>query len=277
MAYHFIYTNGATTKQNAKATYNNLKMAGLDPTKTWIAADLEYDTWKKNDGWDTNCMRQQPYGYGEFDSYRIYKIKDVKDEIWETYNEQILCPCGCGGYLAGSDWDEDDYEGYEYNGEGFIAENFYEKEDEGQWCDYADDYCQRDEDCEDCPHWNRCHPVCELDDNETCDNANEAEDDDKFDPYEDNIVHCGDHCEGCPLYKIHHPEEKEEEPEEKLKTAMESLHINLEDLPNGTTTTGYDWATGPDLFATVTPPVFEPYQYYAWPGYPDEENQNPIE
>ena len=48
MVYHFIYTNGATIKQNAESTYNNLKKAGLDPTKTWIAADLEYDTWAKN-------------------------------------------------------------------------------------------------------------------------------------------------------------------------------------------------------------------------------------
>lgn len=48
MAYHFIYTDGATPKQNAQSSYNNLKAAGLDPTKTWIAADLEYDTWTKN-------------------------------------------------------------------------------------------------------------------------------------------------------------------------------------------------------------------------------------
>ena len=48
MAYHFIYTDGATSKQNAQSSYENLKKAGLDPTKTWIAADLEYDTWTKN-------------------------------------------------------------------------------------------------------------------------------------------------------------------------------------------------------------------------------------
>ena len=48
MAYHFIYTDGATPKQNAQSSYDNLKAAGLDPTKTWIAADLEYDTWTKN-------------------------------------------------------------------------------------------------------------------------------------------------------------------------------------------------------------------------------------
>ena len=48
MAYHFIYTDGATPKQNAQSSYNNIKKAGLDPTKIWIAADLQYDTWKKN-------------------------------------------------------------------------------------------------------------------------------------------------------------------------------------------------------------------------------------
>ncbi len=48
MAYHFIYTDGATPKQNAQSSYDNLKKAGLNPTKTWIAADLEYDTWTKN-------------------------------------------------------------------------------------------------------------------------------------------------------------------------------------------------------------------------------------
>ena len=158
--------------------------------------------WKKNDGWDTNCNRALCYGYGEFDSYRIYKIKNAKDEIWETYNEQILCPCGCGDYLAGSDWG-DDYDGYEYNGEGFIAENFYEKKDYRSWCEYCDDYCENEDNCNDCHYWNIAHPVCELNNDYDCSNADEAEDDNRFDPYENNIVHCGDHCEGCPLYKIH--------------------------------------------------------------------------
>lgn len=48
MVYHFIYTDNATIEQNAQSTYDNIKKAGLDPTKIWIAADLEYDTWKKN-------------------------------------------------------------------------------------------------------------------------------------------------------------------------------------------------------------------------------------
>ena len=48
MTYHFIYTDGATIKENAISTFNNLKKANLDPANTWIAADIEYDTWKKN-------------------------------------------------------------------------------------------------------------------------------------------------------------------------------------------------------------------------------------
>ena len=54
---------------------------------------------------------------------------------------------------------------------------------------------------------------------------------------------------------------------------MESLHINLDELPKGTTTTGYDWVTGPNLFATAEP-IYEPYQYYTWPVYPDEESNS---
>ena len=226
----------------------------------------ENAVWKKNSGWDTSCNRALCYGYGEFDSYRIYKIKDAKDEVWETYNEQILCPCGCGDYLVGSDWD-DDYDGYNYNGEGFIAENFYEKEDDRCWCEYCDDYCERDEECNDCPHWNRAHPVCELDDDETCDNADEAEDDNKFDPYEDNIVHCGDHCEGCPLYKIHHPEKEEEDIDsgkEESKTSINEIHINTDDFGHITTAQYGDF--------TINLGTQDYYNRYIWPAYPDEES-----
>ena len=45
--YHFIYVDGATITENANACIANMKAAGLDPTDTWIFADLEYDTWTK--------------------------------------------------------------------------------------------------------------------------------------------------------------------------------------------------------------------------------------
>lgn len=45
--YHFIYVDGATIAENANACIANMKVAGLDPTNTWIFADLEYDTWTR--------------------------------------------------------------------------------------------------------------------------------------------------------------------------------------------------------------------------------------
>lgn len=56
MVYHFIYTDNATTVENAKATVKNMKAAGLDISKTWIFADLEYDTWKRN---GEKCTREK--------------------------------------------------------------------------------------------------------------------------------------------------------------------------------------------------------------------------
>lgn len=48
MVYHFIYTDGASIKENAQSTVNNIKAAGLVPASTMIFSDLEYDTWTKN-------------------------------------------------------------------------------------------------------------------------------------------------------------------------------------------------------------------------------------
>jgi hypothetical protein len=60
MVYHFVYTNGATIKENAEATFDNIKKAGLNPIDTWIAVDLEYDTWKKN---KEVCTREKCTAY----------------------------------------------------------------------------------------------------------------------------------------------------------------------------------------------------------------------
>lgn len=46
--YHFIYTDGATIRENAESTYQDVLGAGLDPKETWIYADLEDDTFTKN-------------------------------------------------------------------------------------------------------------------------------------------------------------------------------------------------------------------------------------
>lgn len=48
MVYHFIYTDGASIKENAQSTVNNIRKAGLVPASTMIFSDLEYDTWTKN-------------------------------------------------------------------------------------------------------------------------------------------------------------------------------------------------------------------------------------
>lgn len=48
MVYHFIYTDGASIKENAESTVNNIRKAGLVPASTMIFSDLEYDTWTKN-------------------------------------------------------------------------------------------------------------------------------------------------------------------------------------------------------------------------------------
>ena len=60
MVYHFIYTDGATIKENAKSTVDNMKKAGLDVANTWVWADLEYDTWKKN---GESCTRERCSSY----------------------------------------------------------------------------------------------------------------------------------------------------------------------------------------------------------------------
>ena len=193
----------------------------------------EKAVWIHNQDYHTYCSRGNPYGYNEFCYDNIYKIKDSEDIRWNTYNEQILCPCGCGCDLPGNDDAENEYgEMYEYNGEGFIAENFSIEEPEGEWCDYLDDYCDSEE-CGDCVYWNRCHPVCEIDGEYECEQADEAEDNNSFNPYNTNIVSCGGHCEGCAFYQEHH---KDSEPETSSTVTVEtgvtplSINVSAEDL-----------------------------------------------
>ena len=66
--YHFIYTDGATIAENAQSTLTNLKRAGLDPTNTWIFADIEKDTWDKN---GEECTKSRCTKY----------VKDYLDEL----------------------------------------------------------------------------------------------------------------------------------------------------------------------------------------------------
>jgi len=48
IVYHFIYTDNATIEGNAKSTVLNMQKANLNISKTFVFADLEYDTWTKN-------------------------------------------------------------------------------------------------------------------------------------------------------------------------------------------------------------------------------------
>lgn len=164
--------------------------------------------WNFNDGehyWHTDCSRANFYGYGEFSCEKIWTIKDSGNEEWETYNEKIICPCGCGEYLPGSDEDDDG----EYNGDGFLAENFEER----YYCELIDDYCEDyDGDCSECLTFKRNNAVCELDNDEHCDRVEEAEDEGNFNVSNSDLtVYCGNHCEGCPLYELHHSQEERDE------------------------------------------------------------------
>ena len=98
--YHFIYTDGATTVENAQSTVANMKKAGLDVSQTFVFADLEYDTWTKN---VEKCTREkcslytmeyiralESLGckkigvYMNLDYYKNYYTEDIKNNypVW---------------------------------------------------------------------------------------------------------------------------------------------------------------------------------------------------
>lgn len=164
----------------------------INPNQVWSK--------EKADNFKVNWTREYYYGYGEFSRTRIYTTKDFDENICQktfySYDEEIICPCGCGTYLAGSDENGDEV----YNGDGFTAENCYFR----HYCNYCDDYCEC-ENCEDCEIYNRANAVCELDESEYCENSYEAEEQGDFKPWIDRIVRCSPElCENCPLYELHH-------------------------------------------------------------------------
>lgn len=163
--------------------------------------------------------REFYYGYGEYDNEYVYVNKSIFDNIQEkmklkdfeayekrvtVYNEKITCPCGCGVELMGSDEIDEDEGDYEYNGEGFIAENFYERE--RYWCEYKGDYCNYECDsdcCDGCSYWDDAHPICDLDD---C----ECNDPDASEVYDGTMHSYKDWCAECPRWKECHKEEEKE-------------------------------------------------------------------
>jgi len=100
--YHFIYWDGATIAENAASMITNVQSAGLDPTKIWLFADLEYDSWTKAGEAVTKAKCSQytkqfldclvsagckKVGiYCNQDYYRNYMdwnvLKDYRDNLW---------------------------------------------------------------------------------------------------------------------------------------------------------------------------------------------------
>jgi len=73
------------------------------------------------------------YGYGEYGSEHVYFIKGQEYyEPFQIYNQEIMCPCGCGSTYIGSDCDEDEYE---YDGYGHTNEH-YDESNEETWDEY---------------------------------------------------------------------------------------------------------------------------------------------
>lgn len=117
--YHFIYTDGATTVENAQSTVANMKKAGLDVANTYIFADLEYDTWNKN---GEKCTKEkcslytleyikalQNAGckkigiYMNLDYYKNYYTEDIKQSypIWlADYNGDADYSCSIHQYSS---------------------------------------------------------------------------------------------------------------------------------------------------------------------------------
>ena len=187
-----------------------------DKVETVIAEYLEIpNIWTKTS--DTWCAREIYYGYGEFDSFNIWKIKGSDEQHWDVYDTSIKCPCGCGMVLPGSD----DQEGYYYTGDGFICENFrYEDEDDRPYCSIAEDYCCYADDicdgnCRGCQYYDDEYPLCNLDDATECENVDtELVDNGR-------MQSCEGHCEGCPLWAQHHPAEAAAAAQEEHITTVE--------------------------------------------------------
>lgn len=184
---------------------NDFRKQLRDMVETVVAKykDVE-NMWKKSE--DQWCSRDIYYGYGEFCSDQIWRLKDAEPENWEVYNVSIHCPCGCGSVLPVSD---DNCE-LVYNGYGFVAENYEEEEEYRPYCSLGEDYCPYAEDmcdgnCRGCWAYDNEYPLCNLDNETECENVDRELVDDG------RMQSCSGHCEGCPLWAQHHPNEAEEE------------------------------------------------------------------
>ena len=197
------------------------------------------DSWKHNEG-SACCEREYYYGYSEFSEGNIWCHSDSEqNESWMVYNRSIICPCGCGRWMPGTeDMEYNDCDELHYNGEGLIYENFEER----CWCDYIDDYCNSacdrcEENCRGCSAWDDMNPYCDI--------AGEAgegrilcENPDSYYTNDGYMEACSGHCEGCPLWSLHHAHSYEERmrAEEEETTATETVTVNRDEAQYGTVT-----------------------------------------
>lgn len=177
------------------------------------------DKWKKSN--EADCWREYYYGYSEYDRNNVWKQVDTEAEEIIVYEKEIACPCGCGGVLPGS---QSDYE-EEYNGEGFLCENYEER----YYCSIAEEYCDHGgEDCEDCWHWRNEHPICDLD----VDEEYECDIPDSYYIDDGLMQSCLGHCGNCSRWKEHHPDDEAEESPSEEKAESETTTISVSSLAN---------------------------------------------
>ena len=162
-----------------------------------------------------------------------------------VYNIEIECPCGCRNYLPGSQSDFEE----EYNGGGFLYENYEER----YYCEYAEDYCSsHGYDCEDCPCWKNAHPICDID----VDDEYECPTPDQYYVDDGLMQSCSRCCSECPRWKEHFPEGRESDEEDNANIASletVAIHNPQADISTITTTaleSRYTIASAPPLFYT---------------------------
>ena len=193
------------------------------------------DSWKHNEG-SACCEREYYYGYSEFSEGNIWCHSDSEqNESWMVYNRSIICPCGCGRWMPGTeDMEYNECDELHYNGEGLIYENFEER----CWCDYIDDYCNSacdrcEETCRGCSAWDDAHPYCDIAE-EGGDGRTLCENPDYYYTNNGYMEACSGHCEGCPMWALHHAESYEERMRaEEEETEREEVTVTA---PVGTVT-----------------------------------------
>ena len=190
-----------------KGNYNEdfkKEMRGL--VEKFVSEKMNFrNMWKRNDN-NITIYRDNGYGYDEYDEDRIWiqSDYDTNNEVIKVFDEPIICPCGCGHIVFGTYPEEDD-DDYEYNGNGYIYENF----NYYRYCEYCDERQDCDGNCENCYIYNINNAVCELNNEEECRNRDldEAEYEGDANFNSNNVVSPNaSHCYDCPLFKFHKPE-----------------------------------------------------------------------